>query len=523
MRRISRAYCLTFAVLLISSLGSQLEASPLWGNLQPGPYRVGYKTILTYDLSRPSISRDLSGKEIRAVHLGRQMQIGVWYPTTNTSFRSLMQFEEYVYLLAQELDFSPLTKDQRQQAIASFTREPLSRGVSEVQLQRLLKTKTAAIKNAPPARRFPLVVYAHVAPSGNSIMCEYLASHGFVVATIPWKGTFEYNLDVGLTGVETQIKDIEFAIGLLRKDGNVDGSKIATIGMSFGAISTLGLQSRNSDVDAMISLDGGIGSAFGAAVVQRTPYYSLSRISTPLIHLYGSKVPGTDLTFLETLKYSRRHFIAFPGMRHADFTNQGMLEHFIPGTKNQASGDSKQGFEWTCRYALHFLNAHLKLDTSSVAFLENAPDINRVPNGILTAETKRSLPLPPTSQELQSMIEKSGIGSVVALYAQRKQADPQPFSQQTLSDVVRGLAEKNELQSAKEIVDLRLDSYPTSAWSNYAAAEIYRRLGRSERAQQLYQEALKLLPGDFDPEIDFSRRRGIYEGSRRNLEALRSP
>ena len=84
MRRTSRVYCLTFATLLIGLLGSQLKASPLWGNLQPGPYRVGYKTILTYDLSRPSISRDSSGQEIRAPHLGRQMQIGVWYPTTNS-------------------------------------------------------------------------------------------------------------------------------------------------------------------------------------------------------------------------------------------------------------------------------------------------------------------------------------------------------------------------------------------------------------------------------------------------------
>ena len=298
MRRTSRVYCLTFAALLIGLSGPQLKASPLWGKLEPGPYRVGYKTILTYDLSRPSISRDSSGKEIRAAHLGRQMQIGVWYPTANTS-QSFMQFAEYVYLLAQELDFSPLTENRRQQAIASFMKEPLSRGVSEEQLQRLLKIKTAAVKNAPPTRRFPLVVYAHIAPSGNNIMCEYLASHGFVVATIPWKGTFEYNLDVGLTGVETQIKDIEFAIGLLRKEPNVDGRKIATIGMSFGAISTLGLQSRNSDVKALISLDGGIGSAFGAAVVQRTPYHSMARISAPLLHLYGSNVAGTDLTSLK--------------------------------------------------------------------------------------------------------------------------------------------------------------------------------------------------------------------------------
>ena len=523
MRRTSRVYCLTLAVLLLGLSGSQLTASPLWRNLEAGRYRVGYKTILTYDLSRPSISRDAAGREIRSAHQGRQMQIGVWYPTTNTSSRSFMQFEEYVYLLAQELNFSPLTENQRQQAISSFMREPLSRGVSEAQLQRLLKIKTAAVKNAPPTGRFPLVVYAHVAPSGNNIMCEYLASHGYVVATIPWKGTFEYNLDVGLTGVETQIKDIEFAIGLLRKEPNVDGNKIATIGMSFGAISTLGLQSRNSDVDAVISLDGGIGSAFGAAVVQRTPYHSLSRISAPILHLYGSNVPGTDLTFLNTLKYSRRYFVAFPGMRHADFTNQGVLEQFIPSTKDKPPGDSKQGFEWVCRYALRFLNAYLKLENSSLAFVENAPDVNGVPNGVLTAETKRSLPLPPTPLELQSMIEKSGIGSVVALYSELKKADPQPLPQQTLSDVARWLVEKNELQSAKEIVDLRLESYPTSAWANYAAAEIYRRLGRNERARQLYEEALRLLPGDFDPEIDFSRRRGVYDGARRNLEVLRSP
>lgn len=522
MRRIPCVYCLTLAFLLLGLSGSQLQASPLWRNLEPGPYRVGYKTILTNDLSRPSITRDAAGKEIHPASPGRQMQIGVWYPT-KTSSRSFMPFEEYVYLLAQELEFSPLTENQRQQAIASFMREPLSRGVSEAQLQGLMKLKTAAIKNAPPTGSFPLVVYAHVAPSGNNIMCEYLASHGYVVATIPWKGSFEYNLDVGLTGVETQIKDIEFAIGLLRKEPNVDGDKIATIGMSFGAISTLGLQSRNSDVDAVISLDGGIGSAFGAAVVQRTPYYSLSRISAPLLHLYGSSVPGTDLSFLNTLKYSRRYFIGFPGMRHADFTNQGMLEHFIPSTKNAPPGDSKQGFEWMCRYALRFLNLYLKDDLRSLVFLVNVPDANGVPNGVLTAETKKGLQLPPTPQALQSWIETSGIGVMTIIYSELKKADPQPLPQQTLSDVARWLVEKNELQSAKQIVDIRLDSYPTSAWANYAAAEIYRRLGKSERAQRLYQEALRLLPDDFDPEIDFTRRRAIYDGSHRNLEALRSP
>jgi len=513
-------FSLLLSTILLGPLALELRASALWGNLKPGPHGVGYRTISTYDLSRPSITRDAEGKEVRPARPGRQMQIGVWYPAISTGHRSTMRFEEYVYLLAQELKFAPLTIKEREQSVRAFMKEPLSKGASADRLEALMKMRTGAIKDASPVRgRFPLVVYAHIPPSGNSIMCEYLASHGFVVAAIPWKGTFEYNLDVGLTGVETQVKDMEFVIGTLRSNPQVDADKVAVIGMSFGAISALGLQTRNREVDALISLDGGIGSLFGANVVQRTPYYSLSRITVPLAHLHGPDVPGTDLTFINGLKYSRRFLVAFPGMRHGDFVNNGMLEHFVPGIQGKTAVDTKTGFEWVCRYALHFLKTYLKQESASLSFLENSPEKNGVPHRVLNVEIKTALAAPPTAGQLQAMIEARGVRSVAALYAQLKKSDPQPLPQQTLNDVARWLGEKNDWKSAREIVDLRLDSYPKSAWANYAAAEIYRRLGDNARARQLYTEALALLAIDFDPELDFNRRRGIYEGSRRNLES----
>ena len=110
MRRTSSVYLLTLAALTIGFLSGQVKASPLWGELEQGSYQVGYKTIFTYDLSRPSIGRDAAGKEIRSRHLGRQIQIGLWYPTTKTSSRSFMRFEDYVYLVAQELDFLRLAR-----------------------------------------------------------------------------------------------------------------------------------------------------------------------------------------------------------------------------------------------------------------------------------------------------------------------------------------------------------------------------------------------------------------------------
>ena len=97
--------------------------------------------------------------------------------------------------------------------------------------------------------------------------------------------------------------------------------------------------------------------------------------------------------------------------------------------------------------------------------------------------------------------------------------DPQPLPQQTLSDVARWLGERGDWKSAKDVVDLRLQSHPNSSWAHYAAAEVYRRLGDTDRAKELYKESLRLLPNDFDPELD-SRRQAISEGARRQLAPI---
>ena len=504
--------------LILASFGpaaAQPRASTLWGNLQPGPHAVGFKTVFAYDGSRPPLLVDRDNKAIVPVPTARQMQLSVWYPARHVGREPFLSYEAYVHLMAQELQFKPPSPEERERSVQAFMKEPLSLGASADKLKALMRVQTAAVKDAAPTQgQFPLVIYAHVAPALNSIMCEYLASHGFVVAAVPVKGSFEYALDVGLTGVETQISDIEFAKGVLGRDPQVARDKIAVIGMSFGAISALGFASRNSDVDALVSLDGGIGSPFGASVVQRTPFYSLSRITAPLLHLYGPNVPGTDLTFINGLKYSRRHLIAFPALRHTDFVNYGMLEHLVPNIQGKPTGDSKSGFEWVCRFTLRFLNAYLKADRESRVLLDNPANGNET---IFTAQTKESLQPPPTAAQLRAMIEEKGVGSVVALHNELTKTDPQPFTQQSLSDAVRWLGEKGDWKSAREIVDLRLKSYPESAWANYAAAEVYRRLDDIERARKLYEEALRFLPTDFEPETDI-RRRAIYEGARRNLQ-----
>lgn len=503
----------------------RLQASTLWGDLQPGRYRVGYRTIYTYDLARPSLPFE-SGK-LKSMNRGRQMQINVWYPAQAQGKSSLMLFEDYVQLLLQEVNFAPLDSSQKQQSLDKFLENPVELGGSADQIRprlpALMKMKTAAIKDASPARgRFPLVIFpAYRTPALQSIMCEYLASHGFVVASTGLKGTLEAEPEISLAGVETNSADLQFVIGTLKTFPMVDGEKLALMGLGFAASGCLAQQTRNTDVDAIISLDGGILSPFEDGLLKRTPYYDLSAIRVPLLAIHAPH-PNIDPAFLDQYKYSTRHIVHFPRMSEFYFLNYGMIERFVPGIIGKPPGDTKTGFEWASRYCLHFLKAYLYGEGQSLAFLQSEPASNLVPEGLLAVNLKKGLKSPPTLPELKRMVRASGFQSVVALYRQLKQDDPQPLSQGKLADLFNWLAylRDPEWKARREVALMRVESYPESARAHYVMAGVALQLKEQELARKHYRETLRLLESDPDPVLDSAMRRRIEQGARQRLKEL---
>ena len=196
------------------------------------------------------------------------MQINVWYPARADRRASAMRFGDYVHLLAQQLEFGPLNTERKQQGETKFVEQPAELGGNTAALKTalpvILGLDMGAIRNAPAIKgTFPLIVFPdYRAPATNSIMCEYLASHGFVVATTSVKGTYEAELDVALTGIETIATDIAFVIGTLKTLPMVDSQRLALMGVGITASGCLALLTRNPQVDALISLDGGIPTSF---------------------------------------------------------------------------------------------------------------------------------------------------------------------------------------------------------------------------------------------------------------------
>ena len=386
---------------LFGLTSTQATAFPLWGELKPGLYAVGYRTIFTRDLSRPALvdNKTSNGSQIASGNsAGRQMQISIWYPAKIGRRPSYLRFEEYVFMLASEMDPRKLTEQDRQASRKAFIAGPISRGASEAKLNSLLQMETAAIKNAPVAKgQFPLVVFIHGSPPQQSIMCEFLASHGFVVAAVPSKGSFTYDFDVALSGLETLIRDTEFVMTTARELPFVANGKLGLIGMSFGSAAVIGFQTRHPELRAMISLDGGIGEGGVGNLITRTPYFNINRIKASLLHLYTPNNPHLDLKHIKSYTQSTRYLVTIPRMRHGDFVAYGMLEQFVPKMFGEAPGDTKAGFEWLCRYSLNFLQAYVNGDAAGLTFLQQTAEKNGVPKDLLQVDVMPAEKATPAS------------------------------------------------------------------------------------------------------------------------------
>jgi len=90
-----------------------------------------------------------------------------------------------------------------------------------------------AVRDAKPVEvRYPVVIYA---PSDSSIawenadLCEYLASHGYVVLASPSMGASTRDMTDDLAGIGTQALDISFLISYAGRLPGTDSSKVAVV------------------------------------------------------------------------------------------------------------------------------------------------------------------------------------------------------------------------------------------------------------------------------------------------------
>ena len=522
----TRAFFLLALCLSQSATGQGAPA--MWGDLAAGPYPVGFRTVFTYDLSRPSVPySDWDGKLYPTdIQPGRQMQINIWYPADIAAADQKLTFGHYVDLMARQTDFGPIDENKRRFANEQFISKTNALGgngtFTEEKLDTLRNMPTAAYfdpKHVP--QKFPLIVFPNGAsPAFQSIMSEFFASHGFVVAAGALKGQYAMTEDITARGFETAVDDLGFLVNEVLKLGQADPERICLIGNAITSSQIVAHQTRNSRIDCLVSLDGGFLSEFDQSILRRTTFYEPQQVNKPILAIYAPH-PSIDPQNIDHLVYSRRFLLHFPQMSEFHFLNYGAFERFMPGIIGEPKGDVQTGFELAARYCLRFFEAFLQGNRESEIFLSRAPS-PAVAEHIDKAEVKEALPSPPNTTVVKDAFLSQGIGYIRDVYDTLRKENPTPFAHSFYSDLKDWLAYKKdpEFENRYHLYQLALDSYPDSAMVNYYLAYFALQTGRRDVSRKLNRKTLELLDTDTSANLTQERKAAMREYVLQDLETL---
>jgi dienelactone hydrolase len=286
------------SALVAVAQGQAIAGAPvLWAGLTPGSHRVGYRVLNTSS----------SG----VVH--------VWYPTAESG--APMRFADYAGNSAPQLSAFLERAGMNRSAIDSLFALPLFASA----------TPRAA------AGPFPLILVAQ----GNGqdvidqvVLCEYLASQGFVVATTPspmLRVPMEREDQVGQLA-ELQASDLSDAIDVVSAALPANGERISVVGHSFGARSALLLAMRDQRIRGLVSLDGGIGTATAVEPFRQAKSFRADAALPPLLHFYEEldAFMAPDFTLLRRLRFAELELVRSTELHHAHFTTYGFVAGVFP-------------------------------------------------------------------------------------------------------------------------------------------------------------------------------------------------
>jgi len=470
---------------------------------KPGPAAVGLKVVEQYDFTRTYRPlTDVLGKPYQGER-ARPLQTLIWYPAQKSSGKS-MTVGDYSDLLTKE---------------TSFGRPELwSDWKSWIEgMKPTLKDSMWAVRNAPLlAGQFPVVIYAPSLSSmswENADICEYLASHGYVVVASPDMGAMSRDMTVDLAGLDAQARDISFLIGYARTLPDTEMSEIAVAGFSWGGMSSLFAAARDNRIDALVALDGsmryfpGLVKAAGDVhpeqmtipilfftqgptslekLARQTPSKDTEGPNVLNAWTHGDLITVEDIALVHTehsSMYQRNEHIwkNYPRSHKADYTR----------------ADGIVGYAWVARYTLGFLDAYLKHDAQAMVFLKKTPAEAGVPPHMMTVDFRAGKGMPATLDALRVEVGRQGFDHAPEIYAAMLKDQPDfKLNEDAVLRWADDLMEENHLPEATNLIKLDVQVFPGS-WNGYDnLGEVYTKAGQKQLAIDSYKKSLELNPSN---------------------------
>ncbi len=490
------AIVLIFVLFQANVINGQTSLNEI--DLNNGKYKVGFRHYTTSDSTR-TYSRiyDYSNKKIT-----RPIPVSIWYPSEqNIGYKKPVKILDYFEILKEEEEWEYLPNEQ----ILNWFYYPNTSAN-----QNHLKEQTKAYSEIEFANgKFPIIVYTpsfQATSIENFALCEYLASHGYIVISSPSRGTetrwFSNN---NAKEMETQARDVEFLIKEVGKFPMANYNKIAIMGFSFGGLSNVIAQNRNEKVKAIVSLDG--TERYQYALLKESPFFDIEKMKVPYLHMAQKDIPekvlkednikaelNTKFELYDSIPKSKAYRFKFHNLTHSYFSTLGIL--FANRDKRQDKSDSEimESYKWASTYTLNFLNAFLENDNKALKFIENKPSDNGVRNGLITQRTKQPESATFTFRDFNDLASNQNYQSLSQLYDSTAKKHPSfKIPEGNLNTLGLQLVfNPNTSEQGVNIFLLATKLYPNSANLFDSLAEGYLFVGSKDKAIENFKKSLEL-------------------------------
>ncbi len=487
---------------------AEMTGEPRFEFLEPpGPHAVGLKAVMQEDHSR--VFQDYSspaGIRGSSRNSTRPIQTLIWYPASEVPTER-MRVKDYTDLWTSEIRTSVPT--------LSYAAKQWVAGLEAAMADRLWAMRDAV----PVSGIFPTIIYApsFSAPAWeNADLCEYLASHGYIVVASASMGASTRKMTSDLEGIEAQARDISFLIGFARSIPNADSSSVAVIGYSWGGISNLFAAARDTRIDALVCLDGSL--RYWSGLVRRSGYVKPERLSLPLLYFaqgtltleeqerYLTHNEGPNV--LNAWKHGDLTLVHMLGMDHSSFCsmhqrNENMwwkLQNVLQRDQgNFGRADAVRGYGWVARYTRCFLDAYLLKQANAMGFLKRMPAQNGVPRYVMSASFRSAQGPPVSFDAYRRELEERGFEQANEVYdAVPVSSRDSLFTEDELNNWAEELLGTNQARSAIALLRLCVRLHPASSEAFSLLGDAYESLGDRQQAADSFRIALEKDPLNAD-------------------------
>jgi len=525
---------------MLAAVAAALAASPvgaqeplLWGDLKPGPYAVGFRSLYQLDHTRQYDPEYAADATRPPAPRPRPILVCAWYPARPTNAEPIA-YRHYLEIPSgdpQVVPFAQRLMSHVRDIVCEETIGKKTKALTPAEaaaFERLLAARTFAVEDAPAADgRFPVVIY-HRGLGGtyedNSVLFEYLASHGYVVlsSAYPKADASIMNIDWDLT---RSFRDMEFLSRYARGLPFADADRLAAMGHSYGAQAALAWRAEPaSTVGAVVSLDSTVENVDidypGFAKLKAYLQDKRSNLLAPTLRFASMENKPKFATLEPYLKFAPRYEATVASLEHNDYLTHGAIRPALmpeKGTDARKARALRVSYERVCEHVLQFLDATLKQRAEAREFLQKSLR----GEGLDEEFTLRFRPpnsAPPTARQLVLLIRRHGTEKAAQLL--RSCRDTVEVGG-VAGEAGGILIQDGRVDEALALLTFAANIFPKSMSVPENLGKALAITGDRTRAIAAYRKSLELLSGD--ETLDENRRRLWKLRIEANLRELGRP